>query len=69
MFDDVPLLPPDPILGLLSRFRADPRTDKIDLGVGVYQDEEGRTPVMRAVQEAESRLLLTQTTKTCPVDN
>ena len=64
MFDDVPLLPPDPILGLLSRFRADPRTDKIDLGVGVYQDEEGRTPVMRAVQEAESRLLLTQTTKT-----
>lgn len=64
MFDDVPLLQPDPILGLLSRFRADPRTDKIDLGVGVYQDEEGRTPVMRAVQEAESRLLLTQTTKT-----
>ena len=64
MFDELPLLPPDPILGLLSRFRADPREGKIDLGVGVYQDEEGRTPVMRAVRQAEARLLDTQTTKT-----
>lgn len=64
MFNDIPLLPPDPILGLLARFRADPRESKIDLGVGVYQDEEGRTPVMRAVREAEARLLATQTTKT-----
>jgi aspartate/tyrosine/aromatic aminotransferase len=64
MFDDISLLPPDPILGLLGRFRADPRDGKIDLGVGVYQDEEGRTPVMRAVQAAESMLLASQTTKT-----
>ena len=64
MFDDIALLPPDPILGLLGRFRADPRDGKIDLGVGVYQDELGRTPVMRAVQGAEQRLLATQTTKT-----
>ena len=64
MFDDIALLPPDQILGLLGRFRADPRDGKIDLGVGVYQDEFGRTPVMRAVQGAEQRLLATQTTKT-----
>ena len=64
MFDDIALLPPDPILDLLGRFRADPRDGKIDLGIGVYQDELGRTPVMRAVQGAEQRLLATQTTKT-----
>jgi len=64
MFDDIALLPPDPILDLLGRFRADPRDGKIDLGIGVYQDELGRTPVMRAVQCAEQRLLATQTTKT-----
>lgn len=64
MFEDIALLPPDPILGLLARFREDPRAGKIDLGVGVYQDEEGRTPVMRAVRDAEAQLLATQTTKT-----
>jgi aspartate/tyrosine/aromatic aminotransferase len=64
MFESIRLLPPDPILGLLARFRADPRAGKIDLGVGVYQDETGHTPVMGAVREAEARLLATQTTKT-----
>ena len=64
MFDDIALLPPDPILGVLARFRTDPREGKIDLGIGVYQDELGRTPVMRAVRSAEQRLLATQTTKT-----
>jgi aspartate aminotransferase len=63
MFEDIRRLPPDPILGLLANFRADQRTHKIDLGVGVYQDENGHTPVMAAVREAEARLLAAQTTK------
>ncbi|GIX31568.1 MAG: aminotransferase [Porticoccaceae bacterium] len=57
MFEQLKPLPPDPILGLSAAFRADPRPRKIDLGVGVYRDEAGRTPVMRAVKEAERRLL------------
>jgi aromatic-amino-acid transaminase len=54
----------DKILQLIGQFRADPRADKIDLGVGVYKDENGLTPVMRAVKSAELRLWETQTTKT-----
>ena len=64
MFESIANLPPDSILGLLAKFRADPRADKIDLGVGVYQDENGHTPVMAAVRDAEARILATQTTKT-----
>jgi aspartate aminotransferase len=55
--------PADKILALMAQFRADPRSDKIDLGVGVYKDATGNTPVMRAVVEAERRILATQTTK------
>jgi aromatic-amino-acid transaminase len=55
---------PDPLLKIIKMFRDDPRADKIDLGVGVYRDENGQTPVMRAVKEAERRLLEQQTTKT-----
>jgi aromatic-amino-acid transaminase len=54
---------PDAILGLAAQFRADPRAHKIDLGVGVFRDEAGRTPVMRAVKAAEARLLETQESK------
>jgi aromatic-amino-acid transaminase len=54
---------PDAILGLAAEFRADPRAHKIDLGVGVYRDETGRTPVMRAVKAAEARLMATQDSK------
>jgi aromatic-amino-acid transaminase len=54
---------PDAILGLAAQFRADPRPGKIDLGVGVFRDEAGRTPVMRAVKAAEARLLETQESK------
>jgi aspartate aminotransferase len=54
----------DKILQLMGQFRADPRADKIDLGVGVYKDATGLTPVMRAVTKAEHRLWETQTTKT-----
>ena len=54
---------PDKILALMAAFREDPREAKIDLGVGVYKDAEGRTPVMRAVKSAEARILERQDTK------
>jgi aromatic-amino-acid transaminase len=54
----------DRILALMQAFRDDPREGKIDLGVGVYRDAQGRTPVMRAVKAAERRLVETQETKT-----
>lgn len=56
--------PQDKILALMAEFRADPRADKIDLGVGVYRTPEGVTPVMRAVKAAEKALWETETTKT-----
>jgi aspartate aminotransferase len=54
---------PDAILGLMERFRADPRPDKISLASGVYVDETGTTPVLDTVREAEARILAGQTTK------
>jgi len=54
----------DKILILIQMFRDDPRADKIDLGVGVYKDAAGLTPVMRAVKAAEKRLWEVETTKT-----
>jgi aromatic-amino-acid transaminase len=56
--------PADKILQLMGQFKADPRADKIDLGVGVYKDATGHTPIMRAVKAAEKRLWETETTKT-----
>ena len=64
MFEDLQPAPTDKILALIGLYRADPRPGKVDLGVGVYKDRDGRTPVMRAVREAEKRLLQTQDTKT-----
>ena len=64
MFQQLPHLDADPILGMLAAYRADDRAHKIDLGVGVYQDERGHTPIMRAVRAAERHLLETETTKT-----
>ncbi|SEM67569.1 aromatic amino acid aminotransferase apoenzyme [Pseudorhodobacter antarcticus] len=55
--------PQDKILQLIQMFKDDPRTDKIDLGVGVYKDATGLTPVMRAVKAAEKQLWETQDTK------
>ncbi len=56
--------PADKILELMQLYRDDPREEKIDLGVGVYKDAEGRTPIMRAVREAGKRLWDAETTKT-----
>jgi aspartate/tyrosine/aromatic aminotransferase len=63
MFERLEPAAPDGILELISLYRDDPRPEKIDLGVGVYRDASGRTPVMRAVREAERRLIETQETK------
>lgn len=63
MLTDLKPQAPDKILMLMQMFRDDPRTDKIDLGVGVYKNAEGLTPIMRAVKAAERRLWETETTK------
>lgn len=64
MFASLEPLPPDPILGVTAAFRADAFPDKVDLGVGVYRDERGNTPVPAAVREAERVMLARQATKT-----
>jgi aromatic-amino-acid transaminase len=64
MLEDLAPKPPDPLLKIIKMFREDPRSDKIDLGVGVYRDENGVTPVMKAIKEAERRLVHEQKTKT-----
>ncbi|PCH62745.1 MAG: aromatic amino acid aminotransferase [SAR86 cluster bacterium] len=63
MFQSLATLPADPILGLMSAYRADTNPGKIDLGIGVYKDELGNTPVMAAVKLAEAQLLESQTSK------
>ncbi|MEX0619935.1 MAG: amino acid aminotransferase [Pseudohongiellaceae bacterium] len=63
MFQSLQALPADPILGLMAAYRADKNPRKIDLGVGVYRDETGNTPIMAAVKEAEKLILAGQTTK------
>jgi aspartate/tyrosine/aromatic aminotransferase len=64
MFQVLQPRPTDALLGLMAAFREDPRSHKIDVGVGVYRDDHGNTPVMWAVKEAEKRLLQTQQSKT-----
>jgi aromatic-amino-acid transaminase len=63
MFEHLKAQPADKILALMQMFREDPRDTKIDLGVGVYKNAEGVTPVMRAIKAAEHRLWEEQTTK------
>ena len=54
LFSPVEMAPRDPILGLNEAFNADPRAEKVNLGVGVYYDENGKVPLLRAVQAAEA---------------
>ena len=63
MLSNLTAQPQDKILALVGAYRADPRPDKIDLGVGVYKDATGATPIMRAVKSAEELLWQTQKTK------
>ena len=62
-FSDLHALPPDALLGLMTAYREDKRAEKYDLGVGVYKDDQGNTPVMSAVAKAEALMLQRQTTK------
>lgn len=63
MFDSLPFAPPDSILGLTDAFRGDPNPRKINLSVGVYKDEQGNTPILACVKEAERRLLAAEKNK------
>lgn len=63
MFETLPRPPEDAILALGAIFRADSRQGKIDFGIGVYRDPQGRTPIMRAVKAAEEVIWKTQDTK------
>src|SRR5690349_10356430 len=53
IFASVELAPRDPILGLTESYVADPRPNKVNLGVGVYYDDKGKVPLLRAVRDAE----------------
>ena len=64
MFNHLNAIPPDPILGLIAAYAKDPNPKKIDLGIGVYRDELGNTPILDCVKQAEKIHYDTQTTKT-----
>jgi len=63
LFESLQAMPADAILGLIAEHRDDPRPNKIDLGVGVYRNAAGQTPVLDTVKKAEHRLVGTQTSK------
>jgi len=63
MFERLDRLPNDPILGLMATFRADPDPRKVDLGVGVYRDDRGETPILGAVKRAEQAVFEKEMTK------
>jgi len=51
-FSDVPMAPADPVLGVTEAFRNDPNPNKVNLGVGIYQDESGRIPILDSIRKA-----------------
>ncbi|MCF1427639.1 MAG: aspartate/tyrosine/aromatic aminotransferase [Shewanella sp.] len=63
IFSQITMAPADPILGLTEAFKADPRNDKVNLGVGIYKNEASDTPVLCSVKQAEARLLENEKTK------
>lgn len=64
MLDHLKALPPDPILGILAAYKKDSNPRKIDLGIGVYRDESGETPMLESVVRAEKIMIARQTSKT-----
>jgi aromatic-amino-acid transaminase len=60
LFDAVEMAPRDPILGLNEQFAADPNPAKVNLGVGVYYDENGKLPLLRCVRAAEEAMMAKQ---------
>ncbi|MGP1924746.1 MAG: amino acid aminotransferase [Arsenophonus sp. NEOnobi-MAG3] len=63
MLENIITAPADPILGLAESFNSDPRKQKINLGIGVYKDESGKTPILISVKKAEKYLLDNEVTK------
>jgi aspartate aminotransferase/aromatic-amino-acid transaminase len=63
MWKNIQPAPPDSILGLTEEFKKDRNSRKVNLGVGVYKDNDGNTPILGAVKKAEQRLLETETSK------
>ena len=63
MFQQLERLSADAILGLMAKYRADPNAQKVDLGVGVYRDLSGNTPILDCVRRSEKEVLAAQTTK------
>jgi len=68
MFQNVEMAPADPILGLNEQFKADRRPEKVNLIVGVYQDESGQIPKLKCVAEAEKRLMVDLKSNYLPID-
>ncbi len=69
MFEILSVAPPDSILGLNEAFRADPNPAKVNLSVGVFKDESGKTPVLQCVKQAEQKLLTQESSKSyLPID-
>lgn len=64
MFEKVQAAPADPILGLTDAYKADSRTNKVNLGVGVYKDNQGATPILATVKKAEAYLVANEISKT-----
>ena len=64
MFETLKALNPDPILGLMAAYRADPNPQRVDLGVGVYKDEAGHTPILDCVKKADELHHAAETSKT-----
>ncbi|KKO45584.1 aromatic amino acid aminotransferase [Arsukibacterium ikkense] len=64
MFSQLQTVATDPILGLMAEYKADPNPNKVDLGVGVYKDEQGHTAVLKCVKEAEALRLKQEDSKT-----
>ena len=60
---DLPTVASDSLIALIAMVNAEPRADKIDVGVGVFRDGAGNTPILRVIKEAEQRLHDTQETK------
>ncbi|MEM7681064.1 MAG: amino acid aminotransferase [Planctomycetota bacterium] len=69
MFETLEAAPPDPILGLTQTFLADPRPEKVNLGVGVFKDAQGKTPVLDSVRTAQRRVIDAEQSKSyLPID-
>ncbi len=69
MFETLTPAPPDAILGLSEAFKKDPNPKKVNLGIGVFVDSNGRTPILKSVKTAEERLLAKESTKSyLPID-